>query len=470
MRAIKLAPALCVLAACSLAPAGVAAARVRTPQVPGSPSRRSGGCKLDLNVVSSPIESGEPVTVNGDLSCGGDTAEQSGQAVTLLQHVNGVPGDRAVGTTTTTSSGEYTLETAAGAIAANSRLYVSAAGARSPLRSVKVYVKVTLNAPAGKPEGSTIETGHANQVIFSGTVAPSDRGARVVLQRQASLNGDEWRRVAVSSVSANGEFSISHTFHVPGDAEIRALVTSVKGAQERFIPSGSNELAYDISQREDPSLTIESSSDPITSGASTTIEGVIAGAPAGTPVALDSRTRGTSAFTTVASTTTGAGGKYVFDTLSPVNSTFYRAVGDGRKSSLLFEGVKYALTTQVSGVTVTAGRMTVEEGQPVTFSGALTPGVDNHRVVLQAEDVASGAHAGSDFHFATEAGTTAAGTFEMVHAIYRLGTNVFRIRVPGDPGNGPANSQLLTIEVTPATQPLRLPGPGNAPLSSEGQT
>jgi hypothetical protein len=467
MRSIKLASTLTAATMLVLAPAGASAAGLRSHRTSRSPSGPSGRCKLDLNVASSPIESGEPVTVNGDLSCGGQVAEQT---VTLMQRVDGTPGFKPVGTTTTTSTGEYTLETATGLIDANSRLYASADGAHSAVRPVKVYLKVALNAPAGKPEGSTIETGPTNQVIFSGTVSPSDRGARVVLQRQASISGDEWQRIGISSVSTSGEFSIPHTFHVPGDAEIRALVKSAGGAQERYVPSESNELAYDISQRENPSLTITSASDPIISGGSTMIEGVVQGAPEGTPVTLLARTRGTSAFTTAASSSTSAGGKYVFDTLSPVNSTFYRTIDGDRKSSLLFEGVRYALSAQVLGTTITGGRMTVEEGEPVTFSGTLTPAVDNHRVVLQAQDVVSGQHAGTDFHFVTEASTTPTGSFEVVHAIYRLGTNVFRIRAPGDPGNGPASSQLFTIEVTPAKQPLSLPGPGSSPMPSEGQT
>ncbi len=79
---------------------------------------------------------------------------------------------------------------------------------------------------AGPPEGSQLLTGKGNRVTFTGTVNPADAGARVVLQRQNALTGNEWHRIDRASWEAGGSFTITHTFRVPGDANLRVLVRS----------------------------------------------------------------------------------------------------------------------------------------------------------------------------------------------------------------------------------------------------
>ncbi len=96
-------------------------------------------------------------------------------------------------------------------------------GAESANRGVRVAAQVTLNGP---PEGTQILTGVANRVTFTGTVTPADVGARVILQRQNALTGNEWHRIDSGVVEAGGGYSITHTFIVPGDANLRVLVRS----------------------------------------------------------------------------------------------------------------------------------------------------------------------------------------------------------------------------------------------------
>ena len=82
----------------------------------------------------------------------------------------------------------------------------------------------------GPPEGTQIETGAPNRETFSGTVSPADVGARVILQRQNAVTGDEWHRIGIGQVvaggSTGGTYTITHIFRVPGDASIRVLVRS----------------------------------------------------------------------------------------------------------------------------------------------------------------------------------------------------------------------------------------------------
>ena len=99
----------------------------------------------------------------------------------------------------------------------------------------------------GPPEGTQITTGAPNQQTFSGTVTPADVGARVILQRQNAVTGDEWHRIGIGQVvaggSTGGEYTITHTFRVPGDASIRVLVRSDRiNSPERIDSAGVRDL------------------------------------------------------------------------------------------------------------------------------------------------------------------------------------------------------------------------------------
>ncbi len=138
-------------------------------------------------------------------------------------------------------------------------------------------------------------------MTFTGTVNPAtDAGARVILQRQNALTGNEWHRIGIGQVQAGGSYSITHTFRVPGDANIRVLVRS----DGLNIPSPSNILEYEISQAQNPNLTINASADPITFGQTVTISGVLAGGN-NMPVTLLARTDQTR-FSPVAQVNTDA--------------------------------------------------------------------------------------------------------------------------------------------------------------------
>jgi hypothetical protein len=461
MRSIKLVPVLAAMAMLfALAPAGASAAKH-----PGLKRHKhalrihAGSCRLNLNAAPRFIEAGESAVVFGTLLCPAGTSAAN-QAVTILQRSAGTPGVSTAGTATTDATGHYQLTTPA--LQTNSFFYATALGAQSGKRPVKVSPKVSLSGPA---DGSQLFTGagpfihsHAlrfglrNKVTFTGTVSPADAGAIVVLQRQNAIGGEEWRRIGLGQVGQGGTYAITHTFAVPGDANIRVVVRPRKLNSR----GASESLSYEISQAQNPALTINSSADPISYGQPVTISGTIA-AGAGTPLTLLARPRLQSKFSPVASTVSTTGGAYTFGVQTPLQSTFYQVTGAGKASARLFEGVKY-------GLTAAASASTVQAGQPLTFSGTVTPAHAGHAVYLQAQNAS-----GIGFHV-VEVGTVSAGsTYSITHTPFNTGAKKYRVKVPGDPENQGVASPLFGVEVTPAPASALIPeAPGNSTPPSEG--
>jgi hypothetical protein len=438
MRSIKLVGALSVAtASLAMAAAGASAARHPSP---------NGRCNVNINLAPTTVTAGDTVVVFGQLRCHRG-ARSSGVPVALLERPTATPGFGVVQTTTTALGGFY--EFTVTGIEADSTFYVRSHGAASGTRSVRVAAEVTLTGP---PEGTQLFTGRPNRVTFTGTVNPADAGARVILQRQNALTGDEWHRIDSGRAGPGGIYAITHTFVVPGDANIRALVRS----QGRNIPSPSNVLTYEISQAENPLLTIEASADPISFGQSVTISGVLARG-AGKPVTLFARTANQHGFAPVAQGLAAAGGSYAFPPQFPVYSTFYQ-VRAGVSSAVLYEGVKDVLTAQVS-------RTTVPAGQSLTFSGTVAPDHTGHVIYLERQNAS-----GEGFHV-VQVGTLGPGSaYSIVHTVYDAGTRVFRVMIPGGPDNEGAASPPFTVVVTPApSSALPVEGPGNSTLPSEGQ-
>jgi hypothetical protein len=406
---------------------------------------------VKLNIAPKLITAGESALAYGQLTCAVPASEQA-QTVTLYERSVGSPGYTTAGTATTDEHGFYELTV--GSITSNSAFYTVAGGARSANRIVRVAAQVTL---AGPTEGSQIltalKTGERNRVTFTGTVSPADVGAIAVLQRQNAITGNDWHRIEFGVVKPDGTYSITHVFGVPGDANIRVLVRS----NRRNVPSVSNVLNYEISQAQNPELTIASSSDPIAFGQSVAISGVVAGEPKA-PVTLLARTARQGGFAPVAQTTTDAGGNYEFPAQSPVASTFYRVSSAGKSSAVLYEGVKDVLTAQISATTIPAG-------QSITVTGAVTPDHTGHVIYLERQNAS-----GTSFHVVEVAVIGAGSTYTISHTIYSLGTSVYRVKVPGDPLNGGTVSPNFTVTTTPpAPSTLKPEAPGNSTQPSEGQ-
>jgi hypothetical protein len=449
-----------------LVPAIVAAASLLTPTVAGARphkhSNPSGRCNVSLNVAPRQITAGDPVLAFGRLDCT-RRANAAGQTVQLFEHVHGSPGYALAQSTTTDARGFYEM-TQAG-VQSDSSFYVRSHRAQSARRHVRVAAQVTL---VGPPEGTQLLTGRPNEVTFTGTVSPADAGARVILQRQNAVTGNEWRRIDRGTVEPNGTFSIVHRFIVPGDANLRVIVRS-DGVN---VPSPSNVLTYEISQAQNPQLTIVASSDPISFGQSVTISGVTT-VVAGQPVTLLARTVHQRGFAPVAQVNVDSSGAYAFPAQSPVNSTFYEVTtayrpchpprgrvcsANTNRSAVLYEGVKDVLTAAVSQSTIPAG-------QTLTFTGTVAPDHTGHIIYLERQNVGNG-----NFHVVEVATVGAGSAYSIAHTVYAPGTKVFRVRIPGGPENEGAASAPFTIQVTPSPAASLAPeGPGNSGLPAEGE-
>ena len=449
MRPIKLVPAVAAATALlvTLAPVSSSVADVRAAKHPSA----NGGCDVNINVAPRLITSGDAVVVFGRLRCRGrfqQPSGASGQTVTLLQRTVGAGGFAVAGTTTTDARGFY--EFTVPAVQSNSIFFVRSHGAASGRKRVRVAAQVTLTGP---PEGTQLFTGSAHKVTFSGTVSPADEGARVILQRQNAATGNDWHRIDIGRVGASGAFTIVHTFVVPGDANLRVLVRS----QRSNIPSPSNVLSYEISQAQNPKLTIQASADPISFGQSVTISGTLAGG-AKMPVTLLARTARQRGFAPVAEVTADSSGNYTFGAQSPINSTFYRVRGARRSSAVLYEGVKDVLTAKVSQTTVQAGKS-------VSFTGTVAPDHTGHVIFLERQNAS-----GMGFHVVQVATVGAGSSYSITHTVYDPGTKVFRVTIPGGPENEGASSPPFTITVTPALLALSPEPPDNSSLPAEGQS
>jgi hypothetical protein len=428
MRSFRLVPA--VVAVASLIAPAAAVAR------PHKHSNPSGRCNVTLNVAPRQITAGDSVLAFGRLRCT-SPANAAGQAVQLFEHAHGTAGYALAQSTTTDARGFYEL-TQSG-VQSDVSFYVRSHRAQSGRRHVRVAAQVTL---AGPPEGTQLLTGAPNKV--------------------------EWRRIDHGTVGAGGVFTIVHRFLVPGDANLRVIVRS-DGVN---IPSESNVLTYEVSQAQNPQLTIDASSDPISYGQSVTISGIATGA-ANAPVTLLARTVRQHGFAPVAEVSTNAGGEYTFPAQSPVNSNFYRVTtanppcpgprgracsASADRSAVLYEGVKDVLTAAVS-------QSTIQAGQTLTFKGTVAPDHTGHIVYLERQNVGSG-----NFHVVEVATVGTGSAYSISHTVYAAGTKVYRVRIPGGPENEGAASSPFTIQVTPAPAAALTPeSPGNSGLPAEGE-
>jgi hypothetical protein len=451
MRTTKLISALAAMTAL-MAPAAAVAAPSHAHS-----SALAGGCAINLIAEPYQVASGEAAQLFGRLRCVGDA--NTGQTVTVYEEAAGASEFTVLGTATTGTNGFYSIVDPK--LTADTTFYASAGSARSVDRVIKVAPVVTFAGPtetaAHSTEGAALFTGPRHRVTFTGTVSPADVGAEVVLQRQnASSSGftwfEQWRAIQLGIVGPGGNYSISHAFVLPGDANLRVLIRR----HRRFIVRGlSNTLSYEISQPENSSLTLDASANPISDGGTVTLTGKVAGA-SDVPVTLTAHTDGSDPFVTVATATTNAAGEYTF-TQSPQTSTYYQVHSGSAKSTVQFEGVTYVLTAALS-------TNTVHSGEPVTFSGTVTPIHAGHVVYLERQNI--GPRVG--FHVVDTGAVSATGTYTITDYLFGLGTGLYRVVIPGDFANQAQPSQTFPITVTEPTPSLVSPAP-QATLPGEGQ-
>jgi hypothetical protein len=467
MRSIKLTAGVAAVASLALFCAAASAAPGhRRPHLPAeAPPTHVHGCRLSFEFKQRVIAVGESAAAAGALTCAGEP-EPGVQTVTLYGRSLTSPAWAVVTTGSTEKNGSYSIPVSG--LTHNTEFYAVSHNVRSPRRAERVLAEVKVSGPTEGVQPTTLKTGHPNEVTFTGSVSPEDENSLVVLQRQDSAKGEEWHRIGKPAlVGKGGAFTIKHVFEVPGPANIRVVLH----APGLNVASPSNTLSYEIEQRQNPSLVINTSADPISAGQTFTISGKVGTSgekvPMGTPVKLFARAAHHFGFSQVTETkTSDEAGDYTFASQAPMEGTFYKAEALGKHSAQLYEGVKYVLTASISPGT------TLEEGKPVTFSGTVKPGVAGHKVYLERENAAHTA-----FHVietgevvAPEPPTKPEFTFKIEYRFYVTGTTKVRIKVPGDPQNGSTVSETFTLQVNPASASTLVGSPPlNPKLPSEGQ-
>jgi hypothetical protein len=423
------------------------------PTAPAQPSTPiSAGelkhCSATIESSSSSITAGDSVTIFGKLTCpsGVNVGERQ---VTVSEGQQGTAAGAltVLGSTMTEADGSYKIGSLA--FDTNTTFHVRV-GNRGARVVVKVAPLVTLNGPS--PAATLSAVGghtlgvHPAKVTFSGTVKPGDSGGRVALQVAYAESGEQWRTVAFASVESDGSYSVAHRFRTAGQASVRVLA-HMRG---RNVVAASEPLTYEVVQPQNPKLTIFSSAAPLAYGQTTTISGVAAEAPVQT-VTLLAHTHGSN-FAPVTTTTTDSGGNYSFVAQAPTQSTYYLVSVGKTHSTTLYEGVQRTLTLDPPPAATQAG-------QPVTFSGVVTPGDEGQTVYAERENAS-----GIGFHIVASATIGATG-FSIAHTFTNAGSYTMRIRVPGDPALQTATSAPFSFEVTPAAAAALTPEAPASPAS-----
>ena len=133
-------------------------------------------------------------------------------------------------------------------------------------------------------------------------------------------------------------------------------------------------------------------------------------------------------------------------------------------SAVLFEGVKYILTTAPP-----AG--TTQVGAPLTFSGTVLPALSGNVVYLERQSsLKLGWHVIDVGTVGAPAKPGEAAPFSIVHAFNSPGVARLRIKIPGDPLNQGVSGSPFEVNIAAAPASALAPqAPGSSRLPIEGQ-
>ncbi len=403
------------------------------------------GCLISMYAQPTQITDGEPVELYGQLTCNGTPV--AGKTVTIRVRTSVHGKFKVLGTTTTTELGAYAVEVPYDKV--NAQFQATTTLAVSKLRAVRVTPQVTLTGPGG----TTLYTGKAHEVTFSGWVTPADHGAQVVLQREESTGPENWRAIQWGKVHTHGFFAFVHRFVVAGNANLRVVVRPHGQFTTRGI---SNILSYGISQTENPALTINTSSVITRPGGTVTISGATT-AGEGATVKLYGRPNRHGPFTEVGSVKAGAGGAYSFEETIHQNMLFQAHEGT-TLSAVLFQGTRYGLTLTTTFPT------TLASGEKLTVEGSVEGAEPGHPVYLEREN-----RFGHTFHVIDETTVNPEGKFKLEYALFGSGRTDVRVKVAGDPGHQATWTNPAAIELTPSPPTLVLPTSPTPVLPVEGK-
>jgi hypothetical protein len=408
---------------------------------PHQHANRGDACTLSAQMSAASVMVGESASLSGQLSCPSGT-DAGGEPITVLLRERGTGGGL-VEVATVTSGGDGSYEVTSEPLTANGVFVVRSSVARSVRASVAVTPAVTLAGPAA--DGAELAArasgagrgGRLDRFTFTGTVTPNASGARVALQREYLATGERWHTIGFTRVDDEGRFSFTRGFRSTGEVAVRVTV-HVKGEEV----TDAEPITYDITQAQNPELTIQAAANPVVSGKSTTITGVAAGAP-GQSLTLLGRTPG-QAFTPVAQDSSGAGGAYSFE-VTPLKNTVYEVRDGAGVSSELLEGVAYELSLE-------APPDPLSSGVSVSFTGTVLPAPTGQIVHLERERASGGEH----FQVVATTSVDAASSYSIPYTFAQPGS--YRMRISTPPAQGMLAGTGKALEVTVTAPALAEPG------------
>ncbi len=355
------------------------------------------------------FSAGQAPVLKGQLTCP-EASEAASQSVAIFEHSAGTPGYAEVAPATTAPDGSFSATPPP--VDTNALFYARFGRSRSQRVSMRVSPLVTLAGPAHGAVLPMSARSARSPIRFTGTVSPADTGAPVTLQRERPVGSGQWRRVAVGRVAADGSFAFLHRFRTAGPVVLRAFV---HGFGHR-LAAVSETLSYEVSQAQNPALTIAAEPGTVAFGQSVTITGRLAG-PAGHAVTLSAREAG-GAYAPVSTATTGEGGSYTF-TVTPSGTTTYRVSADGVRSMPVRVSVTFALTATPSATTLT-------EGEGFTITGTVAPASPGARVYLKRT-----ARSGVGYETLGYGILGADSSYTIDVPAAPAGTATYRVQVPG---------------------------------------
>jgi hypothetical protein len=391
---------------------------------------------LTINATPNPIVAGQGVLIYGQLK----GSPVQGQPILLYHRVGLQRHFSLIGRTTTDQFGFYKFTREEGVVDTNRSWFVRGPN-RSHSRTVHERVSALISIAADKATSDT-----SQPITFTGTVSPTHRFQRVLLQEQVGQN-DDWKTLKVGFLNASSSYSISYRWRVPGDRDVRVVLPG----DPRNIRSESDALTVSIQQAQVPGFTINSSAPIIPEGSMVTISGVLDQPNSTTPepntsVSLWEREPSHGPFRKLEDTITATDGSYSFLEKPSVNEIYQvrTTLPPNRRTAPLFEGVRDVLQLQATPTSTTVGGK-------VMFIGSVTPDKAGHLVVLQRLG------ADGDWHAVEARRVRQNDTFQFVWRFGKAGTDTFRARIFTDPHNIGAASAPVTITVTGITPISSLP-------------
>lgn len=290
----------------------------------------------------------------------------------------------------------------------------------------RIAATVTLDQPSA-------DLTTATPIAFTGTVSPANAGNRILLQRQASLDGDRWVAVDGGFVRADGRYTIVHRFRVPGDRSLRTLLLP----NRHTLRSPSTPISITVQQLQVAGFTIGSSAQPIDFGQSVTIAGTLTGG-ATTSVTLFARDEWRGRLHAIATTTTDANGAYSFVQTPPRNTAYQvRVTTDPHtRTARLFQGVRDV-------VSIAASTTTAAVGDIVTFSGTVQPNKSGHVILLQRLD-------GGIWRTIAVARVGDGSAYAIPYTLAAPSSAQYRTLIPGGPVNQRGVSSAVEVTGSPS--------------------